>query len=352
MRGLKKIKQRFTGRKWRKFKSLKRGYYSFIIIILCYLLSFACPLFIGNDALVIKYEHEYYFPVFRYYPASVFGLNEHGETNYRNLKKAFLVQDNGNFVIMPFYEYGPNENLLKELRETPPTHPTSANWMGTDDRGRDVFARIAYGFNISISFAATVTIFAYFFGIMIGAVSGYFGGKTDITVQRLIEIWATLPFLYIVIIVSSIIVPSFKSLTIIMILFNWVGITFYVRGEVLREKSKDYTSAALAAGAPAVRILFRHILPNSLTPVITFIPFAIVANIGSLVALDFLGFGLPPPTPSWGQLIQQGVFASMIDKWWLVVFPLTAQFITLLLIVFIGESVREAFDPKPYSRLK
>jgi len=222
--------------------------------------------------------------------------------------------------------------------------------LGTDTSCRDVLSRVAYGFNVSISFALAVTFFAFLIGIIIGAMQGFFGGIVDITLHRFIEIWSTLPVFYIIIIVSSLLVPNFFLLCLIMTLFSWVGITFYVRGEFYREKSKDYVSAAVAMGAPNRKLIFKHILPNSLTPIISFAPFIIVGNIASLVSLDFLGFGLPPPTPSWGQLMEQGM--TNIEYWWLVAFPLAIQFLTLMGIVFIGEAVREAFDPKVYSRLR
>jgi ABC-type microcin C transport system permease subunit YejE len=207
-----------------------------------------------------------------------------------------------------------------------------------------------------MTFALLVTILAEGVGVAVGAALGYFAGKLDILGQRVIEIWSSLPFLYTIIIVSSIIVPvyvpgratvlqsSFWLLVIILSIFEWVSITYYIRGEFYREKARDYVAAAIATGVSEPAIMFRHILPNALTPVVSFAPFVIVANIGSLVALDFLGFGLPAPTPSWGELIGQGM--DNLTKWWLVFFPLGALFLTLLLVVFIGEAVREAFDPK------
>lgn len=337
-------------KRWRKFKTIKRGYYSFIIILFVYIFSFILPLFIGSDALIVRYNGNFYFPVFKFYPAQTFGFDYSHEANYRLLKQKFQAEENGNFVLMPLYPYGPNESLLDELEKTPPTTPELRHILGTDEAGRDVFARLLYGFNISMSFAILVTLFAYLLGTIIGAMMGYFGGKVDIITQRFIEIWATLPFLYLIIIVSSILQPNFLLLLIIMTAFGWMSISFYIRGEFYREKSKDYVASAVATGASDTKIIFRHILPNALTPLISFTPFAIVGNISALVALDFLGFGLPPPTPSWGQLIQQGM--QNIDNWWLVIFPFGAQFVTLLAIVFIGEAVREAFDPKTYSRLR
>ncbi|RPI18358.1 MAG: ABC transporter permease subunit [Ignavibacteriae bacterium] len=346
----KQISTSLFKKRWRKFRSLKRGYYSFLLVLTLYILSFFLPLFVNKDALIVKYEGDYYFPVFKFYDAGLFKQNIQGEAHYRKLKEQFQNDNSDNWVLMPLYPYHPNENLLDEMEGSPPHTPSWGHFMGTDDRARDVFARLVYGFNISISFALVVIAFAYTIGIAIGAMLGFFGGKFDIIVQRFIEIWSTLPFLYVMIIVSSIILPNFILLTLILTAFGWMGITYYIRGEFYREKARDYVSAAVAMGAKNRKIIFKHILPNSLTPVISFAPFVIVSDISALVALDFLGFGLPPPTPSWGQLISQGM--SNIEYWWLVGFPLLAIFLTLLSIVFIGEAVREAFDPKVYSRLR
>ncbi len=346
----KKVSVSLLRKRWRKFKTIKRGYYSFLIIVFLYLISFILPFFIGRNAIVVKYNDKFYFPIFTYYEAREFNQNIYGEANYRLLKKQFQEENNGNWVLLSLYPYGPNENLLDEMEGNPPHPPSLEHILGTDTSGRDVFARVLYGFNVSISFAISVTFFAFLIGIIIGAMQGFFGGIVDILLHRFIEIWATLPFFYVIIIVSSLLVPNFFLLCLIMTLFGWIEITFYIRGEFYREKSKDYVSAAVAMGAPNRKLIFNHILPNSLTPIISFAPFAIVGNIAALVSLDFLGFGLPPPTPSWGQLIQQGM--TSIEYWWLVAFPLAVQFLTLIGIVFIGEAVREAFDPKVYSRLR
>ena len=339
-------------KRWRKFKTLKRGYYSFLALVILYALSFILPLFINHTALMVKYNGDYYFPIFKsgIYEASFFGVEDFGEVNYRLLKEKFKQDNSDNWVLMPLYPFSPNENLLDETEGSPPHTLSFKHIFGTDDRARDVFARTLYGFNISISFALVVTFFAYLIGVSIGSLLGFFGGKTDIFGQRLIEIWSTLPFLYVMIIVSSILQPNFILLVFILTAFSWMGITYYVRGEFYREKARDYVSAAVSLGAKNRVIIFKHILPNSLTPIISFAPFAIVADISALVSLDFLGFGLPPPTPSWGQLIRQGM--TNIEHWWLVAVPLAAMFLTLIAIVFIGEAIREAFDPKVYSRLR
>ncbi|MGE0449507.1 MAG: ABC transporter permease subunit [Vicinamibacterales bacterium] len=345
----------------RKFRRLKRGYYAFLLITGAYLLTFFLPLLANGKALIVKYNGKYFFPVATYYPASDFGLTTIGEPDYRELDEQFERENGSNWVLMPVIPFGPNEALLDESG-TPPNPPSGRHLFGTDDRGRDVLVRLAYGFNISMTFAILVTIVGEGIGIAAGALLGYFGGKLDMLGQRGIEVWSSLPFLYTIIIISSVIVPvylpgqsqllqpSFWLLVIILAAFNWMGITYYVRGEFYREKVKDYVGAAMTAGASDTAIIFGQILPNALTPVVSFAPFVVVANIGSLVALDFLGFGLPAPTPSWGELIGQGM--DSLTKWWLVFYPLGVLFLTLLLVVFIGEAVREAFDPREYSRLR
>jgi len=348
-------------RRIRKFRTLRRGYWSFLLILTAYVASFFLPVLMNNVAFVVRYQGQYYFPFFRYYPASEFGQAAFGEPNYRQLKLTFAEENAGDWVLMPLYPYSPNESLLDQPG-SPPHPPSATHLLGTDDRGRDVLVRLAYGFNISLTFAILVMVFAYSVGIAVGASLGYLGGKLDLLGQRVIEIWSSLPFLYTIIIVSSIVVPiylpgrmqilqpSFWLLVIILAIFDWMGMTYYIRGEFYREKARDYVGAAIATGVSEPAIMFRHILPNALTPVVSFAPFTVVANISALVALDFLGFGLPAPTPSWGELIGQGM--NNLTKPWLVFFPLGALFVTLLLVVFIGEAVREAFDPKEHSRLR
>jgi microcin C transport system permease protein len=331
------------------------------VIVTAYLFSFFLPLVMSGTPLVVKYQGQYFFPMLRFHGVTEFGAEGFGEPDYRALKKRFAEAGRGDWVLMAPYPYGPNEALL-DLTESPPNPPSRAHPFGTDDRGRDVLVRLAYGFNISMTFAIMVMLISESVGVAVGAALGYFGGKIDIIGQRLIEIWSSLPFLYTIIIISSIVVPiyvpgrmqvlqpSFWLLVGILAVFEWVGITYYIRGEFYREKARDYVGAAIATGVSEPAIMFRHILPNSLTPVVSFAPFVIVSNVSALVALDFLGFGLPAPTPSWGELISQGT--ENLTKWWLVFFPLTALFLTLLLVVFIGEAIREAFDPKEFSQLQ
>ena len=356
-------------RRWRKFKTLRRGWWSFRLLTVLYLLSFLNPVLVNNKALLVSRDGDWSSPALEellpfgatgYYAAEDLGQTDprrpdrfmRGEARYRLLKTQYEAAGEGDWVLLPPYPYHPNENLLKELgfEGRPPTAPDAEHWMGTDDRGRDVFARLVYGFRISITFALLVVGVSYLIGMTVGATLGFFGGRVDILGQRLVEIWAALPFLYTVIIISAIVNPNLWILVGILSLFYWIGISFYMRGEFLREKAKDYVAAAISIGESNRSIMFRHILPNALTPIVTFAPFAIVGGISSLVSLDYLGFGLRPPTPSWGELVGQGL--ANISAWHLVLFPLGALFGTLLMVVFIGEAVREAFDPKVFSRLR
>lgn len=338
-----------TLKRLRKFKSIQRGYYSLILISACYLLSFGLEFFVNNKAILVRYHERYYFPIFRQYlPETTFGGVSTAETNYRQLQQRFRQEKQGNWVWMPLFPYSPNESLL-DLPGNPPHPPSWAHPLGTDDRGRDVFARLVYGFRISMSFALQVTVLSLLLGIAVGAFQGYYAGIFDLTVQRGIEIWATIPTLYLIIILKSIFEPGYYWLVAILTLFDWMGITYYIRGEFYRERSKDYVVAAKALGVSDMAIMFRHILPNALVPVITFTPFALVGNIFALTSLDFLGFGLPAPTPSWGELMGQGM--ANIYSYWLSLSPIIALFLTLLLVTFIGEAVREAFDPKELNSL-
>jgi microcin C transport system permease protein len=356
-------------RRWKKFKTMKRGWYSFQFLLWSFLLSFFLPLFVGSRAIVAEYEGELVFPVladlqipFReslfpvssgFLDARDFGFDQRGLVDWREFQEREHLSGSDNWALLPPYPFGRFESLLggPTLREGRAPHPPNHyHWCGTDDRGRDVFARLVYGYRTSLLFGLTVVAFSYLTGTFMGALFGYFGGIFDIIGQRLVEIWSSLPFLYTVIIVAALLRPNLWLLVVILTLFSWVGISYYIRGEFLREKSKDYVAASIAVGEGNLSIMFRHILPNALTPIISFAPFALVGAISSLVGLDFLGFGLPAPTPSWGELVNQGL--SNIYEWHLVAFPLSAMFLTLLLVVFVGEAVREAFDPKPFSRLR
>jgi microcin C transport system permease protein len=241
---------------------------------------------------------------------------------------------------------------LRDLAQVPPNAPDwrRRHFFGTDSQGRDVASRLLYGFRISIFFALFLVVIGQSIGTVIGSLQGYLGGRFDIISQRLLEILIAIPFLYVVIIMAALFVPSFWMLLLIMAVFQWIGITFYMRTEMYREKTREYCLAARSYGASHLRIVFRHLLPNSLTPLVTFTPFAVIAAIFALTGLDYLGYGLPAPTPSWGELIDQALQLENRDKLWLTFAPFGAITLTLLLVVFIGESVREAFDPKQYAR--
>jgi microcin C transport system permease protein len=255
--------------------------------------------------------------------------------------------------VLPLHAYSPREQLL-DLPGAPPHKPFSTGFplLGTDSAGRDVLSQLLYGFRLSLTFGVLVSVCGYFIGVLLGGAMGYFGGWFDILVQRGIEIWTAIPFLYTIMIIASIIQPSFWTLAAILIALQaWVSLTVYERGEFYREKARDYVQAARAIGLGDLKIMVRHILPNALVPVVTFLPFDIVLFMQELVALDFLGFGLPPGTPSWGELLRQGS-ENIVNHPHLTIIPIVAFACTLLCVVLIGEAVREAFDPKRFARLR
>ena len=339
-----------TRRRLQKFKRMKRAYLSFWILIGFYIISLFAN-FIANDKpLIVRYEGKLFFPVVRFYSGDRFGLSATDIPNYKQLKESPAFQEGkGNFMIFPPIPYGYNESLL-ELPGYPPTPPTLRNWLGTDDRGRDILTRLLYGYRISFSFALLITFSSIGLGVLIGALQGYISGWFDLAVQRLIEIISALPFLYIVIIIGSSLGTSFWVLLIVFTMFEWIGISFFIRSEYLRLRETQFVEAARAMGVNDWKIMFRHILPNALTPIITFLPFNLIGAIFSLSALDFLGFGLPAPTPSWGELMRQGM--GNLNSYWLSIYPALALFIVLLLIAFVGEGIREAFDPREYQRME
>jgi microcin C transport system permease protein len=256
-------------------------------------------------------------------------------------------------IVMPIYPFGPDD-LRLDLADNPPNRPSLQERvpLGTDMAGRDVLPLMLYGFRISLAFALLVAAIGYAVGILVGGIQGYYGGWVDIASQRVVEIWGSIPFLFTIMIIASLITPSFGLLVALMVVLqSWLGITYYIRGEFYREKAKDYVQAAIGTGVADWKIIVRHILPNSLVPVVTFAPFGIVAYIGALVSLDYLGYGLPPGTPSWGALLRQGLDNVRFYPH-LTVIPTVALVVTLYAVVMIGEAVREAFDPKVFSRLR
>lgn len=442
-----------TRRRLQRFRRIKRGWWSFIILLVAMALSLLAPLLAESRALAVWYQGSLYFPTFQFLEMKTFGQEAPAgwdsneiETEYFRLQREWDVErqmhardllaagsdparraeldarypNRGNFVVMPPIPWNPyqsdfsrNEILpeiqraldagqtdraerlarregLTDLAEaihdgslaallanpeksptgrlsglarsgalaslkglgSPPPHPPNAarrHYLGTDAQGRDVAARLLYGFRISIFFALFLTLAAQIVGTFIGSLQGYLAGRFDMISQRVIEVLIAIPGLYVVIILAALFQPSFWMLLGILALFQWISITFFMRTEMYREKTREYCLAARSYGASHLRIVFRHLLPNCLTPLVTFTPFAVVGAIFALTGLDYLGYGLPAPTPSWGEMIDQALQTQNRDKLWLILAPFTALTITLVLVVFIGESVREAFDPKQYA---
>lgn len=337
-----------TIRKLKRFRSIRRGYWSFVLLVLLLLLAIGAELVVNSRALVVSYGGALYFPTYgEMLPGTTFDLEYDYETNYRQLKETLEGEGRG-WVIMPPIPWNPLETDLKD-DDYPPFAPSweGRHLFGTDTVGRDILARLLYGFRTAIFFALGLLVVTYAVGISIGCLMGYIGGYFDLFFQRLIEIWSNVPFLYVVIIISSVMTPSFWTLIIIMALFSWMGMTWVMRTMTYREREREYVLAARAMGASRRRIIFRHILPNTLSVVVTYAPFSVSGGIVALTSLDYLGFGLPAPTPSWGELLNQG-WANM-DAWWIAGSVIGAMTLVLTTVTFIGEAVREAFDPKMYT---
>ena len=443
-----------TRKRLHRFRQIRRGYWSFLILLAAMVLSVFAPLLAESRALAVWYEGRLYLPTFQFLPMSTFGQRPPPawdtadiETEYLRLQREWEAErtmhkldraaagqdaaalaavdarypNRANRVVMPLIPWDPYQNdfwsneilfeiqaLLKagdrvgaerlarrdrlheladairdgslgalladakksatgllpglaksgavpsiaHLGRAPPIAPDldRGHYLGTDAQGRDVASRLFYGFRISIFFALFLVLTGQFIGTVIGSLQGYLGGRFDMLSQRFIEVLLSIPFLYVVIVLAALFQPSFWMLLAIMALFQWIGITFFMRTEMYREKTREYCLAAKSYGASHARIIFRHLLPNCLTPLVTFTPFAVVGAIFALTGLDYLGYGLPAPTPSWGELIDQALQTENRSKLWLILAPFTALTLTLVLVVFIGESVREAFDPKRYAR--
>ncbi len=339
-----------TRKKIQRFKSIRRGYYSFVLFVVLVLLSVFAELLVNSRALVVHYNGDWFFPTYgAVIPGKVFGLDYDYETNYRDLKKRFDAEsDSGNFVILPPIPYNAYENDLRD-GEYPPFPPSieDRHYLGTDTTGRDVAARLIYGFRTAIFFSLILLFASYLIGVSIGAAMGYFGGLFDLLFQRIIEIWTNIPFLYVIMIVSSIMIPNFLTLILIIVFFGWTGMTWYMRTSTYKEKAREYVMAARALGASNSRIIFRHILPNTVSIIVTFVPFSVANGIIALTSLDYLGFGLPPPTPSWGELLAQG--SANLDAIWIVSSVVVTMTVILVMVTFVGEAIREAFDPKKFT---
>lgn len=335
-----------TRAKLARFRSIRRGYWSALLLALLMGLSLCAELLVNSRALVVHYQGSFYFPTYgAVIPGTVFGEDYAYETNYRALELRFSSEDQGNWVLMPLIPYNPLEINAYD-GEFAPHSPNfdREHYLGTDIAGRDVAARLVYGFRIAIWFSMALLLSTYVIGIALGCWMGYRGGWIDLTVQRLIEIWSNVPFLYVIMIVASIVTPGFGLLVFLMVLFGWMGMTWYMRTATYKEAARDYVLAARALGAGPWRVILRHILPNTMSIIVTFIPFSIAGGITALTALDYLGFGLPPPTPSWGELLKQGT--DRLDASWIVTSVVVGLIAILVMVTFVGEAIREAFDPR------
>jgi microcin C transport system permease protein len=316
-----------TARRWRNFAANRRGFWSLIIFLILFGISLPAE-FIANDRpIVLSYKDELYWPVFHNYGEEVFGG----------------VAAGGGWIVWPPIPYS-YDTVVTNLPGPAPTPPDGLNWLGTDDQARDVVARVIYGVRISVLFGLLLTAFSSVVGILAGAVQGYFGGWTDLIAQRFLEIWSSMPTLYILIIIAAIIVPGFWTLLGLLLLFYWTWPIAVVRAEFLRARNLEYVRAAKALGLNDWQIITRHILPNALVATLTFLPFTLSGSVTALTSLDFLGFGLPPGSPSLGELLSQG--KENLQAPWLGFTGFFVIGIMLILLIFVGEAIRDAFDPR------
>jgi microcin C transport system permease protein len=335
--------------RFRRFRAIKRAWWSFLILSLAFLVSLVSEEIANDHPLILFYHGHYYFPTIHFYPETDFGGRYQTEADYVALRGDPKFCADGGWMLLPLIPDGPQYSFL-DISGNPPYPPSKDHWLGTDGSGRDVLTRLIYGFRTAMLFSLALTVVSTVAGAVIGAIQGYAGGKTDLTAQRIIEIWSALPFLYVVILLGAIYGQGFGILLLVVSLFQWITLSYYVRGEFYKLREQPYVLASRALGASHMRILFLQILPNAMTPVITFLPFTLIAGISSLTALDFLGFGLPPPTPSWGELIDEGL--QNLQAPWLAGSAVAALFITLMLATVIGEGIRDALDPKSLTRLR
>jgi microcin C transport system permease protein len=332
-----------TRRRLRNFRANKRGYWSLWIFLTLFILGLFAE-FIANDKpLLLSFKGEIFAPVLIAYPETTFGGEFETEADYRDPFVSDLITETGGWIVWPPVRYS-YRTINYDMPVPAPAPPSRENWLGTDDQGRDVVARLIYGFRISVLFGLVLTIVSSIAGVMAGAVQGYFGGWTDLLFQRFIEVWSGLPTLYILIILASFVEPSFWWLLGIMLVFSWMSLVGVVRAEFLRARNFDYVRAARALGLSDVMIMYRHVLPNAMVASLTFLPFILSGSITTLTALDFLGFGLPPGSPSLGEMLQQG--KANLQAPWLGITAFIMLSVMLTLLIFIFEAVRDAFDPR------
>lgn len=330
-------------RAWLRFKRNRLGYWSLLAFSFLVGLSLVAELISNDRPLLVRYENSYYFPIVKDYPEKIFGGDFETPTDYLDPFIRERLAQPGHWAIFAPNPYG-YKTLNYFAKQPNPSGPSRDNWLGTDDRGRDLLAQLIYGFRVSVLFALALTSAGVLLGVLTGAVQGFFGGKTDLAFQRFIEIWSSMPELYLLIIFSAVFAPSMALLLILLSLFGWMGLSDYVRAEFLRNRQLDYVRAARALGVSPWQIIVRHLLPNSLTPVVTFLPFRMSGAILALTSLDFLGLGVPPGTPSLGELLSQG--KNNIDAWWISLSTFAVLVVTLLLLTMMGDALRDALDPR------
>jgi microcin C transport system permease protein len=334
-------------RAWLRFRRNRLGYWSLLAFCTMVVLSLFAELISNDRPLIVHYEGANYYPLLKDYPETTFGGDFETTTDFLDPFIRERLAADGNWAVFPLNHYGPR-TLNYFATQPNPAPPTRENWLGTDDRGRDLLAQLIYGFRVSVLFALALTVTGVSLGLLAGALQGFFGGKTDLAFQRFIEIWGAMPELYLLIIFSAIFAPSVSLLLVLLSLFGWMGLSDYVRAEFLRNRQLDYVRAARALGVGNWQIIVRHILPNSLTPVVTFLPFRMSGAILALTSLDFLGLGVPPGTPSLGELLSQG--KNNIDAWWISLSTFAVLVLTLLLLTFMGDALRDALDPRKLDR--
>ena len=330
-------------RAWLRFRKNRRGYVSLWIFAIVFVLSMFAELLSNDRPLIVHYNGQTYFPLVHDYPEKIFGGDFETPTDFLDPFIENNIRSGSNWAF-----YAPNRysfNTLNYFAPSPnPSAPSTTNWLGTDDRGRDVLARLIYGFRVSVLFGLALTFIGVVLGVLMGAIQGFFAGRTDLVIQRFIEIWGSVPELYLLIILASVFEPGLIILLVILSLFGWMGLSDYVRAEFLRNRSLEYVTAARALGLNNAQIIWRHVLPNSMTPVIAFLPFRMSAAILALTSLDFLGLGVPSSTPSLGELLAQG--KANLDAWWISLSTFSLLVALLMLLIFIGEALRDALDTR------
>jgi microcin C transport system permease protein len=330
-------------RRLENFKSNRRGFWSMILFLGLFALSLCAEVIANDKPLLISHKGEFYTPFLVAYPETAFGGDFETEADYRDPFVAELIDDEGGWILWPPIRYS-YTTINYDLKSPAPSAPDTENWLGTDDQGRDVLARVIYGYRISVAFGLILTIFSSIIGVSAGAIQGYFGGMTDLIFQRILEIWGGMPSLYILIILAALIEPTFTILLALLLLFSWPSLVGVVRAEFLRSRNFDYVRAARALGVRDSVIIFKHLLPNSMVSALTFLPFILTGSIVSLTSLDFLGLGLPPGSPSLGELLAQG--KANLQAPWLGITAFMVLSVMLTLAFFMQEGIRDAFDPR------